>query len=106
MKDIENKRQFANRHSQMNVRSGGDFGEDNVLSYCYTKKEHPSIKKREKNEYLVGLINSQFLSTDKLAIHEAKTLARDIEEINKKQDNEIEKRKVERKQKEMQAKLF
>ena len=74
MKDIESKRQFASRHSQMNVRQGGDFEEHNVLSYCYTQKEHPSVKKRAKNEYLVGLINSQFLSTDKLAIHEAKTL--------------------------------
>lgn len=58
----------------MNVRNGNDFEENNVLSYCYIKKEHPSVKKREKNEYLVGLINSQFLSTDKIAVHEAKTL--------------------------------
>lgn len=42
-KDFENKKSFAERSSQMNVRKHGDFGETNVLSYCYTKKEHPSL---------------------------------------------------------------
>lgn len=44
-KDAENKRKFAERNSQMHVRKGGDFGEENVLSYCYVKKEHPSHKR-------------------------------------------------------------
>jgi hypothetical protein len=57
-KDFENKKTFAERTSQMNHRKGGDFGEENVLTYCYIKKEHPSLKKGAKNEYLVNLINS------------------------------------------------
>ena len=78
-KDFENKKSFADRSSQMIQRKGGDFGETNVLSYCYTKKEHPSLQKGKKNEYIVGLINAQFMSTDKLASHEEKALQRDAD---------------------------
>lgn len=35
-KDAANKKQFADRNTQMQHRKGGDFGEENVLSYCYT----------------------------------------------------------------------
>ena len=57
-KDFENKKSFAERSSQMNTRKEGDFSENNVLSYCYVKKEHPSLKRGAKNEYLVNLINA------------------------------------------------
>lgn len=41
-----------------------------------------------------------------MAVHEAKTLKRDIDEINKKTDKDLEKRLKDRKTKEMQAKFF
>jgi hypothetical protein len=34
-KDAANKKQFADRTTQNQYRKGGDFGEENVLSYCY-----------------------------------------------------------------------
>jgi hypothetical protein len=60
----------------------------------------------KKNEYLVGLMQDQFKTEDKLAVHEAKTLKRDIDEINKKTDIDMEKRLKDRKIKEFEAKNF
>jgi len=61
----------------------------------------------QKNEYLVGLISKEFgQGADRLASHEAKTLQRDIDEINKKDDYKMQMRSKLRKQKEMEAKLF
>lgn len=60
----------------------------------------------KKNEYRINLIQDQFLTEDKLAVHENKTLKRDIEEINKKTDKDLEKRLKDRKVKEFEAKVF
>lgn len=60
----------------------------------------------EKNEYRINLMQDQFKTEDKLAVHEAKTLKRDIEEINKRTDVDLEKRLKDRKAKELEAKLF
>lgn len=46
------------------------------------------------------------MSTDKLATHEAKTLQRDVDNINKRDEEIQKKRQSTRKQKEMEAKLF
>jgi hypothetical protein len=43
----------------------------------------------KKNEYLINLMQDQFKTEDKLAVHEAKTLKRDIDEINKKTDIDL-----------------
>ena len=60
----------------------------------------------QKNDMLVNMIKQNFSSQDKLANHEAKTLQRDLDEINRKQDIVLKKRIDDRKQKEMEAKLF
>lgn len=103
--DAKNKKDFKERNTQMAQRTS-DFGEQNVLSYIYTKKEHQSLKMGQKNDILVNMIKQNFSSQDKLANHEAKTLQRDLDEINRKQDIVLKKRLDERKQKEIEAKLF
>ena len=60
----------------------------------------------QKNDMLVNMIKQNFSSQDKLANHEAKTLQRDLDEINRKQDIVLKKRIDDRKQKEMEAILF
>lgn len=103
--DAKNKKDFKERNTQMAQRTS-DFGEQNVLSYIYQKKEHQSFKMGQKNDILVNMIKQNFSSQDKLANHEAKTLQRDLDEINRKQDITLKKRMDDRKQKEIEAKLF
>ena len=61
MKKREFKDKVNKRFSQVS-----DFGQDNVLSYVYTKKEHKSYKLGQKNDYLVGLIQKNFSSSEDL----------------------------------------
>jgi hypothetical protein len=89
----------------MNKRTS-DFGEKNVLSYVYEKKEHKSLQMGKKNEYMINLMQDQFKTEDKLAVHEARTLKRDIDLINLKTDIDMEKRLKDRKVKEHEAKIF
>lgn len=104
--DAKEKKDFKDRNTQMAKRSGGDFGDENVLSYVYQKKEHQSYKLSSKNDYVVNLIHQKFQSTDKIASHEAKTLQRDMDQINAKHDNTVKKRADDRKLKEVEAKNF
>ena len=51
-------------------------------------------------------MQDQFKSEDKLAVHEAKTLKRDTDLINKKTDIDLQKRLKDRKVLEIEAKIF
>lgn len=53
--DFANKQKFRDRHSQLQARTS-DFGDNNVLSYVYTTKEHKSYQLRAKNEKLIGMM--------------------------------------------------
>lgn len=69
--DKEAKREHRNQDSRLDNKIS-DFGEKNVLSYIYEKKEHKSLKMGQKNEYMVNLMQSQFQSEDKVAAFEKK----------------------------------
>ena len=51
-------------------------------------------------------MKDQFQSTNKLETHEARTMERDMEAINRKEDSKLAKRHQDRKAKEMEAKNF
>ena len=41
-----------------------DFGQNNVLSYCYTDKENKAHTLRKRNDNILDLIKDQFKSKD------------------------------------------
>lgn len=83
-----------------------DFGDNNVLQYLYTKKEHQSIKLGQKKEYMIDLMKDQFQGNKKMDEHEMKTFQRDADAAYKKYDNTTEAKKLAKKKQEMETKLF
>ena len=49
---------------QRKLNTSVDFGEHNVLSYCYTSKENKAQTLRKKNDNILELIKDQFKSRD------------------------------------------
>ena len=100
------KRQFRDRNSTL-INNTNDFGDNNVLDYVYKKKEHQSLKLGKKNEYLVNLMKNQFMNPHhKLDKHESATLIRDRDAAFKSFDIKAEEKMKNKKQKEMETKLF
>lgn len=56
-KDQSAKKEAKDHGSKMENRTS-DFGENNVLSYIYEKKEHKSVAMGQKKEYLINLMEN------------------------------------------------
>lgn len=84
-KDKDAKRDHKELGSKLDQRTS-DFGNHNVLSYVYEKKEHKSVQLGAVNEKRIALIQSQFKHEDKLAAFEQK--AANPEDVYKKTDEE------------------
>lgn len=103
--DTTKKNAFRNvNSSQMSLNK--DFGDNNVLQYLYTKKEHQSIQLGKKKEYMIDLMKDQFQGSKKMEEHESKTFQRDVDAAFKKYDNTTEAKKLALKKQEMETKLF
>ena len=76
-----------------------DFGDKNVLSYCFEQKAHKSYEMRKRNDYLQKLIADNFMLED-VRKSQAVTSRPELTAFV------IDQKRVETKQKEMQTKLF
>ena len=102
--DFEAKKMFSD--NRKGALAGPDFGETNVLSYCYIQKESKSFALGRKKEAMIALMKDQFVGHDRMGNHASKTFDRDFEKEQARVKASDEERKDAKKKKEMETKLF
>ena len=66
--DFEDKMKFKNDHRARD-KGTADFGDNNVLSYCYTTKESRAIAMGAKKDKMIELMKDQFIGYDRQGDH-------------------------------------
>lgn len=101
--DIENKRNFK-RNTAMHVKKS-DFDDNNLFTNVYSTKEHRAFEMDKKKEHVIALMKNHFQSQDKLGQFNAALEGKNTDARQRAEEAQ-ERKKIELKRKEMEAKLF
>ena len=60
LREIQTKDQMRSLDNKTSITHPDDFGQKNILSYVYERKEHKAYENRKRNDYLISLMKDQF----------------------------------------------
>ena len=82
-----------------------DFDDNNLFTNVYSTKEHRAFEMDKKKEHVIGLMKNHFQSQDKLGQFNA-VLEGKNSDARQRAEEAQERKKIEVKRREMEAKLF
>ena len=104
--DVKAKQDHISKVPQFGEKRNPDFEKHNVFSYVYSQKVHKSHALREKNEKLVGLMDSNFHSPKREPLLDDSVMKKHADRKAKADDQMMLERAEKRKKKEMETKLY